>query len=131
MKKLFFLLLGLVSVTLIISCSKDNELQELTQEPLENSARYYVKYDVLVSSRHTGTMDVTVNTENGTRTFSTSSNHFSETFGPVEKGFNCQVSASVSYSITSATTSIYVCKDGEPFVLKATGSLGASYTIDF
>ena len=129
-RKLFFIFSFMMLLTMV-SCVKDSEHEPAVNEQQENNARYYVKYEVVVSSRHTGTMGVTVNTENGEKTFNTSSNHFLETFGPVEKGFAARVSTSVSYSITSASSSIYVCKEGEPFVLKATGYLGASYVIDF
>ena len=124
MKKLSILLIGLVTM-IMVSCSKDND--DYTQI----NDRYYVRYDVTLSSSYIGTMTVNVNTEKGAQTFQTSSKIFSETFGPVDKGFKASVSASHDLYYGVLYSSIYVCKGDEPFALKATGASSAEYTIDF
>ena len=118
MKKHLVLLIALVATLILASCSKEE-------------ANYYVKYDVTSSgTNHYGPMTLNVNTENGMQTITVSSKVFSETFGPVSKGFEASISASVNYP-TYLNTSIYVSKGQEPFVLKATGSSSAQYVIDF
>ena len=117
MKKLSVLLFGIVAI-IMSGCSKDK-------------GSYYVRYDVTLTSVYIGTMTVEVNTEKGVQSFQTPSKTFSETFGPVNKGFNASVSASHDLYYGTLNTSIYVCKGEDPFVLKATGSSSAEYTIDF
>lgn len=125
MKKISVLLIGLLTM-IMVSCSKDND------DSTQINDRYYVRYDVTVTTIHIGgTMSLILNTENGMQNFQTTSKVFSETFGPVNKGFNTSVSASTSYSDGILSSSIYVCKGNEPFVLKATGTSSAEYTIDF
>lgn len=115
MKKHLVLLLGLAVTLMMASCTKD---------------RYYVKYEVTATSIHIGNMQVDVNTGTGIQSFKTSSKLYSETFGPVSKGFNASVSATSNYGAL-LYTSIYVSKGEEPFVLKATGGPTAEYVIDF
>ena len=124
--KRIILLFSIVAALFMAGCTKDNE----QQEPTGNDVRYYVRYEVSASSIHIGTMDVSVSTEKGTQSFQTSSKLFSETFGPVAKGFTAKVSATSNYG-ASFISSIYVCRGEEPFVLKATGTSSAEYVIDF
>lgn len=126
MKKYLLVLVSLLSLVLFTACNKD-------KNKTENSTsidRYYVRYEVSVSSVHTGTLYVYVNTEKGIKSFEISNKLFSEIFGPVDYGFNTSVSSSFSYSGT-LSSKIYVCKNNDPFVLKATGGSTAEYTIDF
>ena len=118
MKKHLVLLLALAATVLMTSCTK-------------SKGDYYVRYDVTLTSVYIGTMTVEVNTEKGVQSFQTSSKTFSETFGPVNKGFNASISASHDLYYGTLNTSIYVCKGEDPFVLKATGSSSAEYVIDF
>ena len=118
MKKLFTILFLGIATLLLVSCTKDK-------------GNYYVKYDVTISSVYMGTMTVDVNTENGLQSFQTSSKTFSETFGPVNKGFKASVQTSYSHHAGSLNSCIYVCKGEAPFVLKATGTSSAEYIIDF
>jgi len=119
MKKHLVLLLALAATLMMASCTKEK-------------ANYYVKYEVKAyGTNHTGTMTLNVNTENGMQRITSSSKVFSETFGPVSKGFNASINASVNYP-TYWSTNIYVSKGEEPFVLKAsTSTSGAKYVIDF
>ena len=126
MKKII-LLLSFAAVMMMTGCGKDNE-----QDSPENDVRYYVKYEVSVSSIYIGDLYVDAKTEKGNQLFTTSSKLFSETFGPVSKGFAASVTAHADYTITGGIySSIYVCRGEEPFVLKATGSSSANYVIDF
>lgn len=129
MKRFWVLFFGML-VIIMASCTKEDDLNN-HQEQSDNTERYYVRYDVTLSSSYIGTMTVNVNTEKGVQTFQTSSKTFSEIFGPVEKGFKASVSASHDLYYGVLFSRIYVCKGDEPFVLKATGSSSAEYTIDF
>ena len=93
--------------------------------------RYYVRYEC-----DGGAKAITVTTEIGELTFLQSS--MSETFGPVSYGFNAYICATRSNYSKETNVRIYVCREGEPFVLKASdiciGSLEkaeTSYIIDF
>lgn len=121
MKKFFsFLMAALMllgSGVLMTACEDENS------EP--SVADYYVQYKA-------GSMyylnKVTVATENGKKVYSDyKSSSFNKTFGPVRKGFMAEISVGVSNS----SVEIYVSRGNEPFVLKATGSGGAKYKIDF
>jgi hypothetical protein len=116
---------------LAFSCSTDdgdNNPAEKTPTPTEDD-RYYVKYEASGGGAYYYLQSVSVNTENGTRTFSDRAvQSFSQTFGPVKKGFVANISVVGS---SNARVSIYVCKGEEPFALKQTGTTKASYTIDF
>ncbi len=116
MKKHLVLLVALVATLIMASCSKEE-------------ANYYVKYEASAYTPHASTIYISVNTENGVQSIQAPGNTFSETFGPVQKGFKASISASVSVGTTS--TSIYVSRGEEPFVLKATGGETAEYVIDF
>lgn len=126
MKRYLLVLVSIIALLGIVGCNKDKNKTDNNT----NTDRYYVRYEVSVSSNHYGTMHVAVNTEKGINTFEISSHSFSETFGPIDYGFNTSVSASIGYSGT-LSSSIYVCKNNDPFVLKAVGNSTAEYTIDF
>ena len=118
MKKHLLLLLALVATLMMASCTKGN---------------YYVKYEVSAPSSHFyggGTMTLNLNTESGMQNITNSNSMYSGTFGPVSKGFEASISASVNYP-SNIRTSIYVSKGQEPFVLKASGTSSAQYVIDF
>lgn len=117
MRKIFIILLGIITL-LFVSCSKDK-------------GNYYVRYDVSVTSIYIGTMTVAVNTEKGEQSFQSSSKTFSETFGPVDKGFKASIRADFDRPYSELNSNIYVCRGEEPFVLKATGSSTAEYVIDY
>ena len=54
--------------------------------------------------------------------------HWEQTYGPVKKGFKCEVQVGNG----EPTIEIYVSKNQEPFALKTTKTgKSASYTIDF
>lgn len=116
---------------LLFSCDNDSDKQMID---------YYVRYEYnLTFGPSYGSQyydkTITVNTDSGIKEFTTINNSFSETFGPVKKGFKASISVK-SENGSSGTTNlrIYVSRGGEPFVLKATNESylkTASYTIDY
>ena len=107
---------------------------------------YYIKYESKITSKYIGgATTYVVNTESGSKTISSSSLSWSETFGPVKKGFNARIYGE-SNIYGTMTLTIHVCRGDDPFSIKATNSatgdyvnFGApdctkasvSYTIDF
>ncbi|MBR2931553.1 MAG: hypothetical protein IKC30_02285 [Rikenellaceae bacterium] len=119
MKRFLSLLSVCLCAVILSSCEEPNP----TETP-EDNATYYVKYEA--SSSHY-LSSVTVNTDIGKQTFNArTSTTFSETFGPVNRGFDASIECAVS-----GLTYIYVSKENGPFALKASGGKSASYTIDF
>lgn len=110
---------------ILFSCSDD-----------EPSSAYYVKYEASVKSVYIGdNIKYTVKTENGFKTY-TSGKSYSQTFGPVKKGFNAKITADArDWNIADCEVKIYVCRGEEPFALKSSNSGGklvsTSYTIDY
>lgn len=119
----------------LISCSKDNfESIDIPEEiPNEEpTASYYVKYEAMGSVRNF-IESIIVTTDKGKETI-TKKRSWSQTYGPVSKGFKASITAIGGYP----TVNIYVCRGEEPFVLKGSNSSGsstssasASYTIDY
>lgn len=139
-KALTFALVCLLVGISLTGCKKSND-------------SYYVRYEVAAKSTHYETAKIEVETDNGNETISLTINPssstyfhlqncvnvFSEQYGPVPKGFNSSINASIvnasSFSSVSLEVAIYVSRNNEPFVLKASNSGGsscnASYTIDY
>lgn len=122
-KKIFPFAL-LIVLFLFVSCS---------DEPETETADYYVRYEANVNSK-TSKVEYTVNTDTGSKTFVGGKN-FSQTFGPVKKGFRASIDAySAELTPLSVDAYIYICKGAEPWGLKAHGILcGINwliYTID-
>lgn len=115
MKKHLVLFLSLAATIMMASCTKDD-------------ANYYVRYEAEACNPYPGYLLLGVNTENGLQTIEVSRNVFSETYGPVQKGFHAAIYIS---SVRATSASIYVSKGEEPFVLKATGQTSAEYVIDY
>lgn len=146
MKKIACTLLACLVLGLFSGgCGKtDNE----GNEPAESFDRYYVRYEVGAKSIHYETVHVSVTTDSGNQSYDVAltptgassynwvdcHNIFSETYGPVQKGFEARVSASTDQGVP-LVVSIHVCRNGEAFVLKANNSgntnCSASYQIDF
>lgn len=109
-----FLFLSLV----MIACGEKNS-------PSSND-NYYVRYSLSTASVISKVMYADVN-EMTTETLSVRQNDWTVTIGPVKKGFNAYVKT-LEYT---ADARIEVCKNSEPFALKARGKDSASYTIDY
>lgn len=119
MKKV--LIIALAAFAFAACNGDDNSVDNKVPEG-NNDDRYYVKYEARNNLYYLG--NVSVNTEKGVQRFEVNSMSFSQTFGPVKKGFK----ANITVSQTSGTTvsSIYVCIGEEPFVLKQTGNASTS-----
>jgi hypothetical protein len=93
---------------------------------------YYVKYVIKCSQNRYYVTKFSVNTDKGIVYFSDYlSKYWTQTYGPVKKGFTASATAESTYP----TIEIYVSKNNEPFALKATNTkntkVTSSYTIDF
>lgn len=117
-----------VVLLVIMTFSCDNENNDFIYNQVETySEPYYIQYKASTSFPYR-LSQVTVTTEKGTKSFPVQSSSWSQTFGPVTKGFQAQIG---TYASGAVSTQIYVCKGAGPFVLKANGQYGATYKIDF
>lgn len=143
MKKLLFF--GVALLLMFASCSKDED--DLSQLPDNSSTeqeevRYYVKYEVNNSFPLSVYCDrkIVVATDEGEKSFvwnnsKTTNVKWESTYGPVGKGFQTDLRSTCSSSLGTIHARIYVCREKEPFVIKAEGSHSQSvslqYKIDF
>lgn len=134
-------ILQIILITISFSaCSKDDTSNVPIDETKVND-NYYIKYEAYNGNGLSANGNVT--TEKGILSFEDS---FSETFGPVSKGFRASISVSCRHKGNGGNSTysirIYVSKNNEPFVLKASkegkyswngggNSLSANYIIDF
>ena len=109
---------------LAISCHKNDDTDNANEPTI-----YYVKYEASGNGSYSYVDKTIVATGDGDRTFTGTARSWSETFGPVSKGFRAEITASGRGGIPRVA--IYVCRGKEPFALKQTGNGSASYTIDF
>lgn len=123
---------GVFAITLIISlfvlfistsCDKEEETA--------SNDSYNVRYTIRGNGAYGRFSNWTATTPNGTYSnngFQTPS--WSQTYGPVNKGFNCRVQIG-NFISGPPFIEIYVSKNSEPFVLKvATTGSSASYRIN-
>lgn len=138
----YLLLLFLVTIISLgfLSCSDDDD--DIIKK--EESARYYVKYEVTINTYHIN-IDRTISytDEKGIQTITISDWQkevkWEGTYGPVNKDFVASLDCSTAkYDDTAIHARIYVCREKEPFVIKAEGNntpnskaLSLSYKIDF
>ena len=89
LKKTFILF---TMIFAIYSCENNNISQPNNPTTNEDGGEenYYVKYTAECVCRYNVNMEVKVNTEQGLTTF-LCEKKFSETFGPVPKGFECKI----------------------------------------
>ena len=124
-RPLFALFLSIACLSLLVSCDKNKGKEE---------SRYYVKYSGTIVSKFLYSASYTVVTESGTKTDTGIYSDYSVTIGPVKKGFKASITCDCDksqYSFISQSVTIEVSKDGDPFVLKASGTNQASYVIDY
>jgi|26BtaG_2_1085354.scaffolds.fasta_scaffold00362_4 hypothetical protein len=135
--KSHFIKQGILSSTLIISiliiftfssCDK----KEIDDNRPQINNNYYVKYIIKGNGTYGRFSNWTATTPDGNYTnngYQTRS--WNQTYGPVKKGFKCEVKIG-DYISGTPTIEIHVSKNDEPFALKATKTdRTASYTIDF
>ena len=89
MRKYTLFISCLVLSLFLCCCDKDDDPSS------SSKAEYYVKYEGTVSAIVNGKATYTVNTETGKQTFE-SGKSFSQTFGPVKKGFTASISIDAS-----------------------------------
>lgn len=112
--------------------------------PLEDD--YFVKYEAFIETwgpQRVIEATYIITTDKGNQQVTTTNNKWSETYGPVKKGFVAYFSGKAQVQFSDdipMTLSIYVCRKDEPFTKKAqiasngrTGVVTASvsYTIDY
>ena len=133
---LYYLIVLMIMTMFVSSCTAESELDK---EP-EESARYYVKYEVNVkngwSSKTTHT--ITFTSEDGPASIVHEVKGFGSikwegTYGPFQKGD--KVSLSAKNHQMDYHGRIYISREKEPFVIKAEGTgaeiLNLQATIDF
>jgi hypothetical protein len=138
MKKV--ILLGTLLLLAFTSCSKSDDKEEIIEQ--QEVARYYVKYEVTYNTQHINPKRTIIfTTESGKKTINleTKANIVSweGTYGPVDKNFIAALDCSTpGYEYRSTIHArIYVCREKEPFVIKAEDEkesyLSLQYKIDF
>lgn len=118
------MLISTLTIVTFVSCDKEG----INNNPTGTNDNYYVKY-IISSSYPSVFSNWSVNTPQGTYTKNNyQTRHWEQTYGPVKKGFKCEVQVERGYP----TIEIYVSKSQEPFALKTTKEgQSASYIIDF
>ena len=119
------LIMSALTIFPFSSCKKGNTTETETND------NYYVKYVINGNGAYGRFSNWTVTTPQGTYTNNgTQVTSWSQTYGPVSKGFRCQVQIG-NYISGAPTIEIHVSKNSEPFALKvtATGN-SATYTIN-
>jgi hypothetical protein len=119
--------LMIISVLTIFTFSSCNKKEMDNNETVLND-NYYVKY-IISSSYPRIFSNWSVTTPDGKYTKNDyQTRHWEQTYGPVKKGFKCEVQVENG----EPTIEIYVSKNQESFALKTTKiGMSASYTIDF
>lgn len=129
---------GHLTITLIIiSALTIFAFSSCNKEDIDNNEtvlndNYYVKYIIKGNGTYSHFSNWTVTTPQGKYTNSgIQMKYWSQTYGPVIKGFKCDVQIGNSIS-GDPTIEIHVAKNQEPFALKEnkTGT-SASYTINY
>jgi hypothetical protein len=110
------------------SCSKE----EIDNNQTVKNDNYYVNYIIKGYGTYGSFSNFTVSTPEGTYSYSGyQTNSWNQTYGPVKKGFKCEVQIG-DYQHGTPTIEIHVSKNEEPFALKATVTgASASYVINF
>lgn len=122
--KIMVLLMSVLALFTLSSCKKGS-----SNNPVVND-NYYVKYTIKGYSPSGRISNWTVTAPQGNYTYSGPSVlTWNETYGPVTKGFKCEVQI-VNYVGGLPTIEIHVSKNSEPFALKVTNTgTSAIYTI--
>lgn len=118
------MIFSVLTIFIISSCNKE----EMDNNETVINDNYYVKY-VISCSYPRIFSNWSVTTPGGKYTKNNyQTRHWEQTYGPVKKGFKCEVQVANG----EPTIEIYVSKNQESFALKTTKTgMSASYTIDF
>lgn len=122
-------------ISFSISCSKECDCGDINN----NDDKYFIKYEASNSSKQQiisgdqAETSVTIMTPSGEKTYRINKT-FSETFGPFKYGDNTSISViNLTSRRANVYAKIYLSKNNEPFVLKASSygenSTRAKYTI--
>ena len=152
-RSLFFYCFVILFSLMAVSCSTDDDENDSSvpvscttdddeNDSSDSSVRYYVKYEVTFNSQHINANRVIkFATENGIQTMTlnqqTSGVSWEGTYGPVSNDFTASIECTTNdYEYRSNIHArIYVCREKEPFVIKAEGqdskTVSLSYKIDF
>lgn len=128
------ILISTLKITIVLSiftfssCNKE----EIENNEIVINDNYYVNYIIKGNGPYGHFSDWIATTPEGTYINSGYQiRTWSQTYGPVNKGFKCEVQVR-DYISGAPTIEIYVSKNQEPFALKTTKiGKSASYTIDF
>ena len=119
-------IISTLSIFTLSSCNKEDT--DSNNTPTVTNDNYYVKYVISsnyprIFSNWSVTTPQGKYTKNGYQT-----RHWEQTYGPVKKGFKCEVLVENG----EPTIEIYASKNQEPFALKANATgTSASYVINF
>lgn len=116
------------SIFTLSSCNKEDTDTDSNNTPTVTNDNYYVKY--VISSNYPRIFsNWSVTTPQGKYTKNDyQTRHWEQTYGPVKKGFKCEVLVENG----EPTIEIYASKNQEPFALKANATgTSASYVINF
>jgi len=119
------LVISALTVFAFYSCKKVNTNETATND------NYYVKYVIKGNGAYGRFSNWTATTPQGTYTNSgTQVSSWNQTYGPVSKGFKCEVQIG-NYISGAPTIEIHTSKNSEPFALKVTKTgNSATYTIN-
>lgn len=121
MKSKLKIVLGTLFLSLVmVACGEKNS-------PTNSDDNYYVRYSLESTPSIITKVSYADVNEIKTETLDVKSYGWTVTIGPVKKGFRSYVRTE-EYT---ARATIEVCKNSEPFTVKAKGIDSASYTIDF
>ena len=120
-----FMLISVSAILSFSSCKKGGTNETVTND------NFYVKYVIKGNGTYGRFSNWTATTPQGTYTNSgTQVSSWNQTYGPVSKGFKCEVQIG-NYISGAPTIEIHVSKNNEPFALKVTNSgNSATYTIN-
>jgi len=126
LRKVVAIAICLAGITVFSGCKEENPNGNDTI-----SDNYYVKYVIKGTCTYCYFRDWTATTPGGTYTNSGyQTKSWNQTYGPVKKGFKCEIQVGNYIGGTPPTIEIYVSKNQEPFALKTTNTgQSASYTI--
>lgn len=118
-------LISVLTILIFFSCKKEETNNSVTND------NYYVKYIINGNGAYGRFSNWIVTTPQGTFTNRYQTSSWNQTYGPVKKGFKCEVQVG-DYISGAPTIEIHVAKNNEPFALKVTNTgSSASYTINF
>lgn len=131
MRKLCLALLPLFLLFTVCACEDDIHDEDnggTNVSPIENNDEYYVQYSASINLPYQRLVTIQYTTEKGevsVKDYRSAS--WSETIGPVKKGFR----AWIKVGNDRATCKISVSKNNSAFAVKATGTQSASFTINY